>query len=98
MTAFRFVHATNAGFLLSALAAVGAGLLPVGVVIFVLGLAKNPALRLLAIAVYALVNGVAHNAMHSSLALNLVCGAGGLIVGLAVMADLNALGTRVLIA
>lgn len=107
LTAFRFVHATDAGFLLSALAAIGAGLLSVGIVIFVLGFAKNPILRILALAVfavpamvagYALVHGVTHDAIHSALALNLVCGAGGLVVGLAAMANLNTLGERVLTA
>ena len=72
-----------------------------------LGFAKNPILRILALAVfavpamvagYALVHGVTHDAIHSTLALNLVCGAGGLVVGLAAMANLNALGDRVLTA
>ncbi len=107
LTAFRFVHATDTGFLLSTLAAIGAGLLSVGIVIFVLGFAKNPILRLLALAVfavpamvagYALVHGVTHGAIHSALALNLVCGAGGFFAGLAAMANLNALGDRVLTA
>ena len=107
LTAFRFVHATDVGFLMSSLAAIGAGLLSVGIVILVLGFAKNPALRLLAVAVfavpamvagYALVHGVTHDAIQSTLALNLVCSAGGLVVGLAAMANLSSLGERVLTA
>lgn len=105
LTAFRFVHAAEAGFLLSGLAAAAAALLSVGLVIAVLGLAKNPAFRLVALAVfavpavlagYALVHGVTKNAIDSAVALNLLCGAGGLIVGVAAVINLNALGTTVL--
>lgn len=104
LTAFRFVYAADAGFLLSGLAAAGAALLSVGFVIAVLGFAKNPALRLIALAVfavpaaiagYALVHGVTKNAIDAGLALNLLCGAGGLFVGVAAMVNLNALGTAV---
>lgn len=104
LTAFRFVYATDTGFLLSGLAAAGAALLSVGLVIAVLGFAKNPAFRLIALAAfavpaaiagYALVHGVTKNAIDSTIALNLLCGAGGLLVGLAAMVNLNALGTAV---
>lgn len=104
LTAFRFVYAADAGFLLSGIVAAGAALLSVGLVIAVLGFAKNPALRLIALAVfavpatiagYALVHGVTKNAIDSAIALNLLCGAGGLFVGIAAMVNLNALGTAV---
>jgi hypothetical protein len=71
LTAFKYVYATDAGFLMSGLAAIGAALLSIAVVIAVLGFAKNPFLRLGALAVftipaaiagYALVYGVTKNA------------------------------------
>ncbi|MCG7507825.1 hypothetical protein [Mesorhizobium retamae] len=105
LTAFQYVYATNAGFLMSGLAAIGAALLSVGLVIAVLGFAKNPALRLVALAIfavpaaiagYALVYGVTKNAIDSTIALNLLGGAGGLFIGIAAMLNLNALGTAVL--
>lgn len=104
ITAFRCVYATDTGFAMSGLAAIGAALLSVGVVIAVLGFAKNPFLRLIALAVfavpaciagYALVHGVAKNAIDSVILLNMLCGTSGLIVGLAAMANLNGLGTAV---
>lgn len=105
LTAFQWVYATDAGFLMSGLAAIGAALLSVGLVIAVLCFAKNPALRLLAfvifavpaaIAGYALVYGVTKNAIDSTIALNLLGGAGGLFIGIAAMLNLNALGTGAL--
>ena len=86
------------------LAAIGAALLSVGFVIAVLGFAKNPFFRLVALAVfavpaciagYALVHGVAKNAIDSIILLNMLCGASGLIVAIAAMINLNALGTAV---
>jgi hypothetical protein len=105
LTAFRVVYATDAGFLLSGLAAAAAALFSIGFVIAVVGFAKNPAFRLFALAVfavpatiagYALVYGVTKNAVDSTVMLNLLCGAGGLFVGIAAMLNLNALGTTVL--
>lgn len=107
LSAFRFVYATEAGFLLSGLAAAAAALLSIGLVIAVLAIAKNPILRLLALAVfaipaviagYALVHGVTHDVIESTIALNLLCGASGLIVGIAAMVNLNAVGETVLSA
>jgi hypothetical protein len=104
ITAFQYVYATDAGFVMSGLAAIGAGLLSVGLVIAVLGFARNPFLRLIALAVfavpaciagYALVHGVAKNAIDSAILLNMLCGASGLIVGIAAMVNLNGLGTAV---
>ena len=87
------------------LAALGAALLSVALVIAVVGFAKNPALRLIALAVfavpamiagYALVHGVTKNFVDSTIMLNLLGGAGGLFIGIAAMLNLNALGTGVL--
>lgn len=104
LTAFQYVYATDAGFLMSGLAAIGAALLSIALVIGVLGFAKNPLLRLAALAVfsvpaaiagYALVYGVTKNAINSTVALNLLGGIGGLFIGSAAMVNLNALGTAV---
>lgn len=104
LTAFQYVYGTGAGFLMSGLSAIGAALLSIGLVIAVLGFAKNPALRLVALAIfavpaaiagYALVYGITKNAIDSTIALNLLGGAGGLFIGIAAMLNLNALGTVV---
>ena len=101
----QFVYDAGAGILMSGLAAVGAALLSIGLVIAVLGFAKNPVLRLVALAVfampaaiagYALVHGVAKNAIDSGVALNLLCGTGGFIIAIAAMINLNALGVSAL--
>ena len=104
LTAFQYLYGTGAGFFMSGFAALGAALLSVGLVIAVLGFAKNPALRLVALAIfavpaaiagYALVYGVTKNAIDSTIALHLLGGAGGLFIGIAAMLNLNALGTAV---
>lgn len=104
LTAFQHVYAADAGFLMSDLAAIGAALLSVALVIAVLGFARNTALRLIALAVfaipaaiagYALVYGVTKNATDSAILLNLLGGMGGFIIGAAAMVNLNALGTSV---
>ena len=105
ITAFQYVYASGSGFMMSALAAIGAAIGSIVLVIAVLGLAKNPALRLIALAVfavpamiagYALVHGVTKNFVDSTIMLNLLGGAGGLFIGIAAMLNLNALGTGVL--
>ena len=72
--------------------------------IAVLGFAKNPVLRLIALALfavpaviagYALVYGVTKNAIDSTLALNLLGGVGGLVIGVSAIINLNALGESV---
>lgn len=107
LSAFRFFYATEAGFLLSGLAAASAALMSVGLVIAVLAIAKTPILRLVALAVfavpaviagYALVHGVTHDVIESTIALNLLCGASGLIVGIAAMVNLNAVDETALSA
>lgn len=105
LTAFQYMYDTEASFLMSGLAAIGAALLSVALVIAVVGFAKNPALRLIALAVfaipatiagYALVHGVTKNFIDSTIALNLLGSAGGLFIGIAAMLNLNSLGTTIL--
>lgn len=104
LTAFQYVYATDAGFLMSGFAAIVAALLSVGLVIAILGFAKNPSLRLIALAAfaipafiagYALFYGVAKNAIDPGIVLTMLCGTSGLIVGVAAMVNLNALGAVV---
>lgn len=104
LTAFQYVFASDAGFWMSAFAALGAAILSVGFVIAVLGFAKNPYFRLVALALfaipatvagYALVYGITKNAIDSTVALNVLGGIGGLLIGGAAMAHLNALGESV---
>ncbi|MDQ7777342.1 hypothetical protein [Paracoccus aminovorans] len=98
---FRLIHATEAGFLLSAFAAATAALLSVGLVLMVLFKAENPILCLTAraifvipaiIAGYAIVHGVTHDAIESAVALKLLCGTAGLITGIAALMNLNGFG------
>lgn len=105
LTAFQYAYGAHAGFLMSGLAAIGAALASIALVIAVVGFAKNPALRLVALAIfaipaaiagYALVHGITKNMIDSAIALNLLCGAGGAFIGLAAMLNLNALGSAVL--
>lgn len=105
ITAFQYVYATGAGFLMSAAAALGAALASIALVILVLGFAKNPALRPVAlilfaipaaIAGYALVHGATKHMIDSALALNMLGGIGALVVGVAAVVNLNAVGTSAL--
>ena len=105
LTAFQFAWSTEAGFFMSVLAALASAILSVGFVIAVLGFARNPYFRLFALALfavpatiagYALVYGITKNAIDSTIALNILGGFGGLIIGGAAMANLNALGQSVL--
>lgn len=101
ISVFQYVHATDAGVFLSGLAAFGGAILSVVFVIAVLAFATNPFFRLAAlglfaipatIAGYALIHGIAKNAIDSSIALNILGGIGGVIIGGSAMAHLNALG------
>ncbi|WP_104494238.1 hypothetical protein [Paracoccus denitrificans] len=98
---FSFVHATETGFFLSALAAAAMALLAVGLVLLVLFKARNPILCLTARAVfvipamiagYAIVHGVTHDAIDSAIALKLLCGTAGLVTGIAALMNLNGFG------
>lgn len=101
LSAAQYTWGAGGGILLSGLAAIGAALVSIGLVIAVLGFARNPALRLIALAVfavpaviagYALIHGVAKNAIDPGLILYLLSGSAGLFIGIAAMINLNALG------
>lgn len=105
LSTFQYVYGMEGGFLMSALAAIGAALLSIALVIAILGFAKHPAFRLVALAVfavpatiagYALVHGVTKTFIDSGVVLNLLGGIGGLFIGIAAMLNLYALGTSVL--
>lgn len=101
IAAAQIASVAGAGILISGLIAIAAAFLSVTLVVVVLGTAKNPVLRLVAIAAfaipaviagYALVYGVTKNAIDSSIVLNLLGGIGGLVIGIAAVANLNGLG------
>ena len=104
ITAAQYAWGAGAGVLMSGFAAIGAALLSVALVIVVLGFAKNPVLRLIALALfavpaviagYALVYGITKNAIDSTVLLNLLGGMGGLVIGISAIVNLNALGESV---
>ena len=104
LSAAQYAWAAGAGIFMTGFAAVGAALVSIALVIGILGFARNPALRLIALAIfavpaaiagYALVHGVTKNAIDSTIALNLLGGMGGLFIGIAAMVNLNALGVSV---
>lgn len=105
LSTFQWVYATEAGFLWSGLAALGAALASVVLVIAVVGLAKNLALRLMALALfavpaamagYALVYGILKHGTDSALMLNSFGIFAGLVIGIAAIVNLNALGEAAL--
>ena len=104
ITAAQYAWGAGAGVVMSGLIAIGAAVLSIALVIVVLGFAKNPALRLIALALfavpaviagYALVYGITKNAIDSGLVLNLLGGMGGLVIGISAIVNLNALGESV---
>lgn len=106
IVAFQQFYASGAGFALSAIGALCSAGFSMILVIAVLGIAKSPFLRLIALALfavpaaiagYALAYGLAKNAIDSTIVLNLLCGASGLIVAIAAMINLHALGEDVLL-
>lgn len=105
LTAFQWVYATDAGFLMSGLAALGVALASVVLVIAVVGLAKNPAVRLVALAIfaipafiagYALVYGILKHGTDSAILLNSIGIVAGAAIGIAAIVNLNALGEAAL--
>ena len=103
--AAQYAWGGGAGVLMSGFAAIGAALLSIVLVIVVLGFAKSPVLRFIALALfavpaviagYALVYGITKNVIDSGVALNLLGGIGGLAIGVAAIINLNALGESVL--
>ena len=105
ITAFQYVYATDAGFLMSALAAIAAALGSIALVIAVLGFAKNPALRFIALAIFAipamiagfaLVHGATKHMIDSAIAINVLGGVGAVVIGIAAVINLNAVGSAAL--
>lgn len=105
LAAFRYVHATDAGFLMSVAAALGAAFLAVALVVALLAIAENSVLRIVILVIfaapatvagYALIYGVAHDAIESLIALRLLCGTGGLFVGIAAMLNISAFSAGLL--
>lgn len=104
ISAAQLAWGAGAGVLMSGFAAMGAALLSMALVIAVLGFAKSPVLRLIALAVfavpaviagYALVHGITKNAIDSTIALNLFGCVGGLVIGIAAIVNLNSFGASV---
>lgn len=104
ITTAQYAWGAGAGALMSGFAAIGAAFLSVALVIAVLGFAKNPVLRFLAlahfavpavIAGYALVYGITKNTIDSVVLLNLLGGTAGLVIGNSAIINLNALGESV---
>ncbi|MBX9451583.1 MAG: hypothetical protein KL801_06920 [Mesorhizobium sp.] len=104
ITAAQYAWGAGAGMLMSGLAGAGAALLSIALVIAVLGFARNPILRLIALALfavpaviagYALVYGITKNSIDSVLLLNLLGGTAGLVIGISAIINLNALGESV---
>ena len=98
LTAAQYAWAAGAGLFMTGFAAIAAALGAIALVIGVLGFAKNPALRLGALALfaapsaiagYALAHGATKTMIDSGFALNLLCGASGLVVGIAALINLN---------
>ncbi|MCC1493551.1 MAG: hypothetical protein ACE37J_16580 [Pikeienuella sp.] len=105
IAAFLQVHGGGAGFGLSFLAGLAGAALSVAFVIAILGLARNPFLRLgalglfaapAAVAGYALAHGVAKHALDPGILLTLLCAGCGAVVAVAAMINLNALGEGLL--
>ncbi|MDP0926551.1 hypothetical protein Q0601_05175 [Paracoccus onubensis] len=104
ITAAQYAWTAGASVLMSGFAAIGAALLSIALVIVVLGFAKNPVLRVIAltgfavpamIAGYALVHDITKNLIDSGVAVNLLGEIGGLVIGISAIAQLNALGESV---
>lgn len=104
ITVAQYTWGTGAGVLMTGFAAIAAAFLSIALVIVVLGFAKNPVLRMMALVIfavpaiiagYALVYGITKNAIDSTLALNLLGGVGGFVIGIAAIVNLNALGESV---
>lgn len=104
IAAAQYAWGAGAGVLMSGLAALGAALMSIVLVIAVLGFARNPVLRLVALAFfavpaviagYALVYGITKNTIDSAVLLNLLGGIAGLVIGVSAIINLNALGESV---
>lgn len=96
---FRLISGVGGGFFVSAVSAVGAAVLSVTAVLGVLRFARNPVLRLSAVAIYvvptivagyALIHGIARHAVESPLGLQVFAGLGGAFIGAAAFGSLLA--------
>ena len=99
ITAAQLAWGAGAGVLLSGLSAAGAALLSVALVILVLGFARNPVLRFIALALfavpaviagYALVYGITKEAVPSEIWRQIFCLVGGGFVGVSALMRLAA--------
>lgn len=104
ISAAQYAWCAGAGVLLSSIAAAAAALLSTVLVIAVVGFTRNPVVRLAALSLfavpaatagYALVHGITRNMLDPGFGLMLLCGGGGLFIGIAAMVNLNALGEAV---
>ncbi len=105
IAAFLQVQDGGAGFGLALLAGLVGAVVSIGLVIAILGFARNPFLRLAAlglfavpaaIAGYALAHGIAKHALDPGVLLTLLSGTCGALVAIAAIINLNALGDSVL--
>jgi uncharacterized membrane protein len=103
--AFQQFYASGASFGFSVIGGLCFAVLSLTLVIVVLGFMKSSIVRLIALGIfagpaaiagYALVHGLAKNTVDSAIVLNLLCGTSGLIVAIAAMINLHALGENVL--
>ena len=105
IAAFLQVQDGGSGFGLALLAGVVGAVVSIGLVIAILGFARNPFLRLAAlglfavpaaVAGYALAHGIAKHALDPGVMLTLLSGTCGAVVAIAAIINLNALGDGVL--
>ena len=101
IAAFMQVQSGGSGFGLALLAGVVGAVVSIGLVIAILGFARNPFLRLAAlglfavpaaVAGYALAHGIAKHALDPGVMLTLLSGTSGAVVAIAAIINLNAFG------
>ncbi|WMT86498.1 hypothetical protein NO932_16530 [Pelagibacterium sp. 26DY04] len=103
-TAFQWMYGADIGFWTALLVSLGAALMSFMLVFAIIGFARNPALRLAALALvavpsaiagYALAYGVAKDAIDSVLLLNLLGGISGIVVATAALFNLGAVAAAI---
>ena len=101
IAAFMQVQSGGSGFGLALLAGVVGAVVSIGLVIAILGFARNPFLRLAAlglfavpaaVAGYALAHGIAKHTLDPGVMLTLLSGTSGAVVAIAAIINLNAFG------
>lgn len=99
VTAFQLLHGAGAGIVLSGVAAIGAVILAVAVVLAMLCLARHPVVRLGGVAIFAgpamvagfaLTHGVLKHAVEAGIAVNVLSMVGGIAIGAAAATNLLA--------